>query len=86
MPVRDFNDKVAAITGAGSGMGRSLAVLLTNLGCGVAVSDVNEAELDQTMTLLNPAVRSSKHLVNVADREAVHGFAADVVEFGLCEV
>lgn len=79
MPIKNFEDKVAAITGAGSGMGRALAVALSNLGCGVAVSDVNEAELDQTLNLLNPAVKSSKHVVNVADREAVHGFAGAVV-------
>jgi NAD(P)-dependent dehydrogenase (short-subunit alcohol dehydrogenase family) len=76
--VNNFEHKVAAITGAGSGMGRSLAVQLTNLGCEVAVSDVNEAELDQTVTLLNQTVKSSKHVVNVADREAIHAFAADV--------
>ena len=37
-----FSGKVAAITGAGSGMGRSLAVELARRGCEVALADVND--------------------------------------------
>ncbi|PAJ79823.1 hypothetical protein CJO71_16095 [Burkholderia ubonensis] len=43
-----FSGKVAAITGAGSGMGRSLAVELARRGCEVALSDVNDAGLAGT--------------------------------------
>ncbi|AOI72616.1 hypothetical protein WI29_30100 [Burkholderia ubonensis] len=37
--MKGFSGKVAAITGAGSGMGRSLAVELARRGCEVALSD-----------------------------------------------
>ena len=40
--MKDFKGKVAAITGAGSGMGRELAIELAKRGCHLALSDVNE--------------------------------------------
>lgn len=40
--MKGFSGKVAAITGAGSGMGRSLAVELARRGCEVALADVVE--------------------------------------------
>ena len=43
--MRDFMSKVAVITGAGSGMGRYLAVLLARSGCDVVICDVNEDAL-----------------------------------------
>jgi NAD(P)-dependent dehydrogenase (short-subunit alcohol dehydrogenase family) len=46
--MKDFHNKVAAITGAGSGMGRCLAIQLAQSGCHVAISDCNEAGLAQT--------------------------------------
>ena len=39
--MKDFTNKVAAITGAASGMGRELAVALAKDGCHLAICDVN---------------------------------------------
>lgn len=39
--MKTFKDKVAVITGAGSGMGRYLAVLLAKDGADVCVCDVD---------------------------------------------
>ena len=69
MSVTDFNNKVAAITGAGSGMGQSLAVLLARAGCHVAISDLNADGLEETRAMLNPNVNVSVHVVDVANRE-----------------
>ena len=77
--MKDFNGKVAAITGAGSGMGRALAQALAGRGCHVAISDVDEAGLKDTASRIASRVNVSTHTVNVADREAVEQFAADVV-------
>jgi len=49
--MKSFKNKVAAITGAASGMGRTLAVELASRGCHLALSDVNEAELAKTAEL-----------------------------------
>ena len=50
--MKNFNNKVAAITGAGSGIGQQLAVLLAKQGCHLALSDVNEQGLAKTVELL----------------------------------
>tara|TARA_B110000914_G_scaffold97564_1_gene85762 strand:+ start:831 stop:1649 length:819 start_codon:yes stop_codon:yes gene_type:complete len=76
MSVTDFDNKVAAITGAGSGMGQSLAVLLTRAGCHVAISDLNADGLEETRAMLNPAVNVSVHVVDVANRKQMEAFAA----------
>ena len=77
MAVKSFNGKVAAITGAGSGMGRALAVLLSRAGCNVAASDVDEAALQETLTLIDPSITASQHLVDVGDRSQVEKFAEE---------
>lgn len=41
--MNNLNNKVAVVTGAGSGIGRSLAKSLAARGCRLALSDVNEA-------------------------------------------
>lgn len=73
--------QVAAITGAGSGIGRALAIQLAARGCKVAVADVNAEQLLETAALVNSEGGTcSTHVVDVANREAVESFAADVVE------
>lgn len=74
--------KVCAITGAGSGIGRALAVELAGRGARLAISDVNAAGLEETSALAR-AAGSPDVLVttlNVADREAFFAWAAEVVE------
>lgn len=46
--MKDFAGKVAAIIGAGSGMGRSLAPELARCGCLLALSDIDAAGLAET--------------------------------------
>ena len=47
-----LNNRVVAVTGAASGIGRGLAVELARRGARVAASDVNETELAQTRELV----------------------------------
>ncbi|WP_164021386.1 SDR family NAD(P)-dependent oxidoreductase [Pyxidicoccus trucidator] len=78
--MKTVKDRVAAITGAGSGIGRATAALLARNGCHVALSDVNELGLAETAEQCRShgvQVRTTR--VDVAQREAVHGWADEVV-------
>ncbi|RZO84485.1 MAG: SDR family NAD(P)-dependent oxidoreductase [Oceanococcus sp.] len=78
--MKNFSNKVAAITGAGSGIGRALALQLADAGCAVAISDVNEAGLAETAALLaDKGVKVTQQRLDVADRAAVYAWADLVV-------
>lgn len=79
--MKDFRNKVAAITGAGSGMGRSLAVNLANRGCHVALSDINEKGLAETVALLKgTGVKVTSQKLDVSDKDAVFAWANQVAK------
>lgn len=79
--MKNFKNKVAAITGAGSGMGQQLAVLLAKAGCHLSISDVNEKGLAETVELVKPYnVRVTSKKVNVAKLEEVRAWAADTMQ------
>jgi short-subunit dehydrogenase len=86
--MKSFQDKVAAITGAGSGMGRTLAVSLAGRGCHLAISDVNEAGLAETVKLAaSRNVRVTSKRVDVAKRDQVYTWADEVVrDHGKCNL
>ncbi len=46
--MKEFKDKVAVITGAGSGIGHALAIRATNEGMKVVLADIEEEALSQT--------------------------------------
>jgi NAD(P)-dependent dehydrogenase (short-subunit alcohol dehydrogenase family) len=72
-------NKVVAITGAASGIGRALAMHLTRQGAHVALADVNAPGLEETARMLGSSgVKVTTHLVDVRSRDAVYTFAADV--------
>ena len=72
--------KVAAITGAGSGIGQALAVELAQLGCEVAISDKNQSGLQETLQQLHSlGAKCSSTVLDVADRDAVYAWADKVV-------
>lgn len=69
--MEDFSGKIAVVTGGGSGIGRALIQALTAEGCSVAMCDIREADMLET--------------VRLAEKTAVQGvrittFVADVAE------
>lgn len=77
-----YRGKVAVVTGAASGIGRALAVDLSRRGAHLAISDVDDAGLEETAARCAPAVVRTHHL-DVADRQALVDHAEQVVnDFG----
>jgi NAD(P)-dependent dehydrogenase (short-subunit alcohol dehydrogenase family) len=72
-----FHGKVAVVTGAGSGIGRALAVKLAARGARLALSDIDETSLATTIAQCG-AVEARAYKLNVADRGAVLAHAAEV--------
>ena len=70
--MKSFKGKVAAITGAGSGMGRELAYELAQAGCSLSLSDVNEQGLAETAAKAREyGVKVTAEKVDVAKREQI---------------
>ena len=73
---QDFADKVIVITGAGSGIGRSLAQQFDAAGARLALGDINAAGLAETAATLHGRVLTQ--VFDVADRAAFEAFAMKV--------
>jgi NADP-dependent 3-hydroxy acid dehydrogenase YdfG len=87
--VKTLDDKVVVITGAASGIGRALAVDVARRGALVAISDVDESGLAETVDLVKAAGAREVHAdrLDVADRAAFTAYAAAVAEhFGRVNV
>ena len=70
--MKDFSGKTAVITGAGSGMGRYLAVLLAKAGANVAITDINEETLSATAAMVKQYnVAVSSHVVDMGDMDQI---------------
>ena len=79
--MKNFKDKTAVITGAGSGMGRYLAILLAKDGADVVVCDVNEDTLNKTLEMLKQYnVSVSSHVLDVAIKEDIEALPGKVIE------
>ena len=78
--MKDFRGKTAVITGAGSGMGRYLAVLLARAGANVAICDINEETLNGTAAMVRQYnVALSSHVVDMGDMERIEALPDEVV-------
>ncbi len=65
-----FPLKRAFITGAGSGLGKSLALQLADDGWTVGITDINEAALNETAKAVNQKGKAIAFVQNVADENA----------------
>lgn len=81
-------DRVAVVTGAGSGIGRATSALLADRGCHLALADVEPKGLHETAAMVERAGRrASTHVVDVSDARQVDELADAVrVEHGGCHI
>ncbi|MBS64027.1 SDR family NAD(P)-dependent oxidoreductase [Salinisphaera sp.] len=76
--MKDLNNKVVVITGAGSGIGRSLATACAQRGARLALCDVNTTGLEETRRECGDAAVLTAS-VDVSDRAAVEAFRDEVI-------
>lgn len=82
--MKSFDNKLAVITGGGNGMGRALVQQLATSGCHVALCDLSEANMQETVRLCEDAigkgVRVTAHRCDVASEEDLVSFRDDVAK------
>ena len=78
-----FTNKVVVITGAGSGIGRALAQQLATAGAQLALSDINQAGLDETLKMLPTSCKAKGYKLDASSWEAFQAHAEEVkTDFG----
>jgi NAD(P)-dependent dehydrogenase (short-subunit alcohol dehydrogenase family) len=81
MSLTTVAEKVVVITGAGSGIGRAIALRSARGGALLALSDWDAEGLAETVRLVESVGAKVRHdVVDVSDRAAVQAWAAGVVE------
>jgi short-subunit dehydrogenase len=79
--MKSFTDRVVAITGAASGIGRALSIDLASRGAHLALADLEGVGLAETVGLCEGyGVKVTSTAIDVADREAVFAWADAVVD------
>ncbi|MDX6740997.1 SDR family NAD(P)-dependent oxidoreductase [Actinocorallia sp. A-T 12471] len=74
--MRELRDRVAVVTGAGSGIGRALALRFADEGMDVAVTDIDGAALTSTAeAVASRGVRTVTHVADVGEHAEVEAFA-----------
>lgn len=83
-----LQSKLVAITGAGKGIGRAMAVGFAKKGANLALLDMNPADLAETKSLCTAAgVRAEHYLCNVSDEaQVIAACNAIVADFGRFDV
>src|SRR6516165_6042094 len=76
--VKNLDNKVVAITGAGAGIGRALAEQLADRGARLALSDVDQDAAEQTAAACRArGIDARGYRLDVSDRDAVLTHADD---------
>jgi NAD(P)-dependent dehydrogenase (short-subunit alcohol dehydrogenase family) len=83
--MKDFADRIAVVTGGGTGMGRELVRQLVAQGCNVAMCDLSAQTMAETKRLcelerLPQGLRITAHVADVSDESEVQRFRDEVAE------
>ncbi len=80
--------KVALVTGGAKGIGKAIAVALSQEGCFVAITDIDEMHLEETVQeLRSMGARCTGKVMNVTHRDEVFSCIAEIrSEFGPVDI
>ena len=78
--MKSFQDKIAVVTGGGTGMGRELVLQLVADDCRVAMCDVSETNMMETKDLAGDSDGIYLHVCDVSDEDQVLAFRDGVLE------
>ncbi|MFT4571115.1 MAG: NAD(P)-dependent dehydrogenase (short-subunit alcohol dehydrogenase family) [Hyphomicrobiaceae bacterium] len=84
----NLSGRIAVVTGAGSGIGRAVSVLLAKRGCQLALVDIDPESLDGTAALIEAEGADARcFVVDVSNREQMQALPGRVVEaFGAVHI
>lgn len=77
---KDISGQKVLITGAGSGLGRLMALRFAGLGCDLALWDINGEAVQVLARELGTSVRCKAYTVDLASREQIYKMAEKVKE------
>ncbi len=87
---KDLKDRIAIVTGAGSGLGKSIAIGIARVGANVAVLDLNEEDANKTCETVRsefPGNKSASILCDVtSEEEVIKAFKLVKNKFGRLDI
>jgi NADP-dependent 3-hydroxy acid dehydrogenase YdfG len=88
LEMKNFKNKIAVITGAGSGIGQALAIELARKGAVLILTDKNESTLSDTEQKVKTfGAECTCLVVDVSDEKAIYDFAAEIIKkFGYIDL
>ena len=78
--MKELRNKVAVVTGAGSGIGRQLAHQLARAGAELVLADVVQKNLETTVGELHGQTKITSHVVDVSKRDQVYALADSAIK------